>query len=165
LVETFTLCVILQTYFQPNPRGETLRDAPAPFSQCKNCYCTQITRINIGDHPNHFRRYSRSASYLIRRLRHKLQAAQLAHPQGVSVRDRRFRKSHQAFPIMPPWSPSTHRFYFWNSIFSNQLNKCGMRRGPSYHAEKLALGRIAILLVETAILRNFCPLRMRPDVV
>jgi hypothetical protein len=26
------------------------------------------------------------------------------------------RKSHQAFPIMPAWSP-THRVYFWNSIF------------------------------------------------
>jgi hypothetical protein len=37
-----------------------------------------------------------------------------------------------------------------------------MRRDPSYDAEKLALGRIAILLVETAILRKFRPLRMHP---
>jgi hypothetical protein len=37
-----------------------------------------------------------------------------------------------------------------------------MRRDPSYDAKKLALGRIAILLVETAILCNFRPLRMHP---
>jgi hypothetical protein len=88
LIETFTLCVTLQTYFQPNPRGETLQDAPAPFSRCKNiANCKQITRINIGDHPNHFRRYSRGASYFC-------QTAQIAGcatcaPKRGSFRDQR----------------------------------------------------------------------------
>ena len=37
-----------------------------------------------------------------------------------------------------------------------------MRRDPSYDAEKLALGKIAILSAETAILGNVRPLRMHP---
>jgi hypothetical protein len=37
-----------------------------------------------------------------------------------------------------------------------------MGRDPSYDAEKLALGGIAILLVETAILCNFRQLQMQP---
>ena len=37
-----------------------------------------------------------------------------------------------------------------------------MGRDLSYDAEKLALGRIAILLVETAILCNYRPLQMHP---
>jgi hypothetical protein len=62
---------------------------------------------------------------------------------------------------MPARSP-TLRFYFLEFNFSiKQINvKCG--RDPSYDAEKLALGRIAILLVETAILCNLRPLRMHP---
>jgi hypothetical protein len=35
-----------------------------------------------------------------------------------------------------------------------------MRRDPSYDAEKLAFGKIAILSAETAILGNVRPLRM-----
>jgi hypothetical protein len=34
--------------------GGTLKDAPAPFSRCKNSNRKQITRIDIGDHPNPF---------------------------------------------------------------------------------------------------------------
>jgi hypothetical protein len=53
-----------------------------------------------------------------------------------------------------------------NSIFGiqflDQVNKSGMRRDPSYDAEELSLGRIAILSAETAILGNFRPLRMHP---
>ena len=37
-----------------------------------------------------------------------------------------------------------------------------MLRDPSYDAEKLVLGRIAILSAETAILGNVRPLRMHP---
>jgi hypothetical protein len=47
--------------------------------------------------------------------------------------------------------------------FFDQINRCGMGRDPSDDAEKLALGGIAILLVETAILCNFRPLQMHPD--
>jgi hypothetical protein len=61
---------------------------------------------------------------------------------------------------MPARSPAINSIF--GIQFTDQVNKCGMRRDPSYDAEKLALGRIAILSAGTAILGNVRPLRMHP---